>query len=439
MPRKLRIYQKKRGNRRTGSSKLAAIGEALFFALLLLVGAGVLAGVVHGIVLPEWRANHEFVEGSCTVLDKRLAESEANESRLYRPEIKVRYDVSGRALTAWTYDIATARDAPDSYSGEHEEASAVLDQFGRGEQYRCWYDPMHPEVVVLVRGHRWWIWPVLAVPILFLLIGAAGLIHGMFQWCTSVERRAAIARRAAARELFKGNGREEPNYPTVPEGSDIINSPGTTLRYRLPIGTSPGWALFGTLLACVGWNGVVGVFVAMAVKGHLAGEPDWVMTLFLVPFVLAGIALIVAFVRQLLLTTGVGPTQVELSEHPLRPGGDYEVFISQSGRLPLDSLEVQIRCEEQATYREGTNTRTESRGVFTQRIYRGEGLNVRRSTPFQATCRLIVPDGAMHSFKAPHNSVTWRLVVKGRVAGWPNYRRDYPLIVFPAEHVNGHD
>ncbi len=439
MPRRLRIYEKKRGNRRTGSGKLAMAGEVVFFAILLFVGAGVLVGLVRGIVLPEWRVNHEFVENTCIVLDKRIAVSEGQENRLYRPEVKIRYDVNGKSFTAWTYDIATASDAANSYSGEQDEMLAMLDRFARGETCRCWYDPTEPKAVVLVRGYRWWVWAVLAVPLLFLLIGAGGLVYGLFRWNTSAERRAEISRRTEGRELLGGKGRDAPQYPTVPEGSDITNSPGTTLRYRLPIGTSPGWALFGTLLACVGWNGVVGVFVVMAINGHVAGDPDWIMTFCLAPFVFAGVALIIALIRQLFLTTGVGPTQVELSDHPLHPGGEYEVFISQSGRLPLDSLDVQLRCEEQATYREGTNTRTESRGVFTERIYRGEDLTVRRAMPFQATCRLIVPDGAMHSFKSEHNSVTWRLVVDGRIAGWPNYHRDYPLIVFPAEQANGHD
>ncbi len=439
MPRGLRIYEKKRGHRRTGSSKLGVAGEAAFFAILLAAGAGVFAGLLYGIVFPEWRANHEFVEHTCVVLDKRLAAGENHEHRLYRPEVKIRYTVDGRSRTAWTYDVATATNAANSYSGERDQAVAALGRFVRGEEYRCWYDPTQPEIVVLVRGYRSWVWAVLALPILFMLIGAGGLLYSLLYWYTSAERRAILARAAAGHELLGGNGHSAQEYPTVPEGSDMVNSPGTKLRYRLPIATSPGWALFGTLLACLGWNGIVGVFLAVAINGHLAGEPDWGMTIFLAPFVLVGLFLVAALVRQLLLTTGVGPTRVELSDHPLHPGSRYEVFISQSGRLPLDSLELELRCEEQATYREGTNTRTEMRGVYSERLYCGEGLKVQRSTPFQATCELVVPPGAMHSFKSEHNSVTWRLVVQGRVGGWPNYRRDYPVIVFPVEQTNGHD
>lgn len=437
MPRGLRIYEKKRGHRRTGSTKLGVAGEAAFFAILLAAGAGVFAGVLYGMVLPEWRVNHEFVEHTCLVLDKRIGERGDPDDPMYRPEVKVRYTVDGRSLTAWTYDVATAADAADSYSGERDQAVQALGRFARGEEYRCWYDPTQPEVVVLVRGHRWWVWAILALPVLFMLIGAGGLLFRLLHWHTSAERRAILARRAAARELLGGNGRPDVEFPTVPEEAGITDSPGTKLRYRLPIATSPGWALFGILLACVGWNGTV--LLVVAVNGHWAGMPDWGTILFLLPFVLVGVFLIAAVIRQLLRTAGVGPTQVELSDHPLRPGTRYEVFISQSGRLPLESLELQLRCEEQTTYREGTNTRTETRGVYSQRLYCGEGLKGHRSTPFQAACELVVPSDVMHSFRSEHNSVTWRLVVQGRLAGRHDYRRDYPVVVFPAEQTNGHD
>ncbi len=439
MPRGLRIYEKKRGHRRTGSTKLGVAGEAAFFAALLLAGAVVFVGLLYGIVFPEWRANHEFVEHTCAVLDKRLAQRDNHDDKLYRPEVKIRYDINGRSITAWTYDIATVTDAANSYSARQDQAEAVLGQFARGQQYRCWYDPAQPEIVVLVRGYRWWVWPVLALPVLFMLIGAGGLLYNLLHWNISAERRAILTRRAAGGELLGGNGQPTPEYPTIPKDSDIVNSPGTMLRYRLPIGTSPGWALFGTFLACLGWNGVVGVFLVLAVNGYLAGEPDWITTVFLVPFALVGLLLVAALIRQLLLTTAVGPTQVELSDHPLRPGGRYEVFISQPGRSPLDVLQLQLQCEERATYREGTNTRTELRGVYAERLYCVEHVTIRRATPFQARCELVVPDGAMHSFKSEHNSVTWRLVVEGRVAGWPKYRRDYPVIVYPSQQNCGHD
>ena len=222
-----------------------------------------------------------------------------------------------------------------------------------------------------------------------------------------------------------------PKFPNVPEGTEIASSPGSTLNFRLPIGTSPGWALFGMLLACLFWNGIVSVFVVQAVGGHRKGDPDWFMTLFISPFVLVGMVLIVIFVRKLLVATGIGPTLVEISDHPLHPGDQCRLFVSQPGRLRFNSLEVLLVCEEKATYRQGTNTRTENREVYQQAMFRREGFEIHHGLPFETQCELAIPVSAMHSFRAEHNEVNWTVVVKGDVAGWPDYRRVFPIVVQP--------
>ena len=52
--------------------------------------------------------------------------------------------------------------------------------------------------------------------------------------------------------------------------------------------------------------------------------------------------------------------------------------------------------------------------------------------PFECDIDLNVPEGAMHSFAADHNEIAWTLVVEGDVAGWPEYRRAFPVIIRPA-------
>jgi hypothetical protein len=426
LARRLRYYEKKRGNRRTGSETLGSAGEALFFAILLLLGCGGLVALLVFLVVPEWRVNHEFVETTCRVEQKRLGQTDAEDGTLYRPELKIEYQVQGVTYhSPWTYDIGHA------YSSGREDKEAILAGFTSGKQYTCWYDPADPYVVVLVRGYSWWIWLVFLIPVSFILIGGGGVLYSALHWGKSAERCAAMARRAPSRDVFDAGGRSAPALVNVPDDSDITNSPGTRLRFRLPIGSSPGWVLFGVLVACLLWNGIVFVFALHAVRGHLQGKPDWLLTLFTTPFVLVGIGLIVVFIRQLLLTTGVGPTLLEISAHPLHPGGQCRLFVSQSGRLKMNSLEVLLICEEAATYRQGTDTRTETREVCRQEVFRREGFEVRHGVPFEAECEFAVPAGAMHSFKAEHNEVNWKLVVEGHVAGWPDYKRAFPVVIHP--------
>ncbi|NLX97255.1 MAG: DUF3592 domain-containing protein [Rhodopirellula sp.] len=430
MARRIRIYDKKRGHRRSGSAKAGSAGEAIFFTVFFLLGCGGLAGLIGTFVIPEWRATHEFVPHRCAVLDMRVGHIQREGRPFYRPEIQVKYDIEGETYVVWTYDVHNVRG--NGYSPDKLDAQRVLRQFQAGHEYRCWYDPSDRTAAVLVRGLEWWVWVTFAVPVSLILIGGGGLIYRLVSWGKSDERRSALVRKAASLAPFEpaGGGLD---FPNVPNMYDIINSPGTTLRYRLPMTASPFWALAATLAACLFWNGIVGLFVVFAINGHVSGAPDWFLTVFLVPFALVGVGLIYYFVRQLLVTTGIGPTMVEVSDHPLRPGERYQIFLSQTGRLRVNSMEILLVCEEEATFRHGTDTRTETRRVFEQPLFRREGFEVHRGMPFENLCDFEIPPGAMHSFKSPHNEVNWNVLVRGDVANWPNYERSFPIIVYPGE------
>jgi hypothetical protein len=242
-----------------------------------------------------------------------------------------------------------------------------------------------------------------------------------------------------APELFDLPATVDPKYPYIPDSSEITSSPGTRLAYRLPLAHSPGWTLFGLLVACIAWNGAVSVFVVMDVRSFVAGAPDWLMTLFIVPFLAVGIALVVVFARLLRFAAGIGPTLVEISDHPLLPGNCYRLFLSQSGNLRLKSIEVSLICEEEAVFRQGTNARTESREVFRQSLHVGAGAIIRPNEPLEAECDMPIPGEAMHSFRASHNQVQWKLIVQGEIVGWRSFQRSFPVVVRPSivAHIVG--
>jgi hypothetical protein len=220
-------------------------------------------------------------------------------------------------------------------------------------------------------------------------------------------------------------------FPFVPHDSNLTNSPGTRLKYRLPIDLSRGWRLLLILAACVFWNSIVAVFAVIAINSHVARRPEWLLTLFVLPFAAVGLAIIYFFVRELLVVTAVGPTQLEISDHPLRPGGSYRVYISQGGRLTINSLELSLVCDEVATYRQGTDTRTELARVFSQSLLARQRVELLPQAAFEEQLDVAIPSECMHSFKAAHNEVRWRLLVRGDVAGWPPFERSFPVVVVP--------
>ncbi len=433
MARSFRLYEKKRGNRRTGSSKLGSAGEAVFFAALVLLGCGGLAVLFAAWVVPEWRANHQFARGVCTVLRTQVGEKQGDDGTLYRPEVQIEYEIDGVTYRVSTYDIHTVRGG--GYGTERDDAEAMRRRFNEGDEYVVYYDPSDPYVAVVIWGSSWRVWLSMIVPVSLVLIGGGGLVYTLATWGKSAERRAAIVKHAARLDLFSGNGASKPDFPYVPVATNITDSPGTKLAFRLPVVGSPVWALSAWLVACLLWNGLVSVFVVIVIGSFVEGSPDWLLAIFTLPFVLIGIGLIAFFLRQLLVTTGVGPTLVEISDQPLQPGRRYRLFLSQTGRLKLRRLELLLVCDEGATFRHGTDARTETRRVWEQPLLRRDDVEVAGGVPFQTECELAVPVGAMHSFKSGHNEVTWRILVKGSPARWPDFERSFPVIIYP--RVNG--
>lgn len=428
MPREFRFYGKKRGQRRTGSNKLGRRALGLFFAVFLLVGFASLSIILSQLTVPEWRVNHEYREASCRLLAKQAQASPADASRS-RPGFQIQYEVGKQSYSRWApYEVTGA------YSSDRKQVEDVLRQFHIGQSYPCWYDPRDPETVVLSRGYTWFAWLMLLLPGAFITIGGGGLAITLLRWDKSTERLAAMTHNVPAREIFEPMLEPRARFPGAPDDADLVNSPGVVLRYRLPT-TSASWTLLATLAFCVFWNGIVAIFLVIAMRGFQDGKPEWFLTLFLIPFVAVGIGAICVLARQLLVATGVGPTTVEIAEHPLAPGQATEVYLSQTGRLTVNRLRVLFVCEESAIFRQGTNTRTAVRRVHEQEVYRREGFEIHQGMPFEARFTIETPQLAMHSFVAPHNRIDWKLIVCGDVRRWPDFERAYPIVVYPQAAV----
>jgi hypothetical protein len=434
------MYGKKRGHRRTGSRAWGSLGEALFFGFFLVLGSVFLTGLLNMLVVPEWRVNHEFIETEGTVRmtalgqpDEQLGDEQHDKREgpaLYRPEVLVEYTVGDLVHREWTYDIHFG--SGREFSADREAQAAAVAQFDRDQKVAVWYDPADPAKVVVVRGYTWLLWFLLLLPVAFILIGGVGLILTLFHWGKSVEHRVATTQMARRlNPLNESTAGEAIEFPFVPQDSNLTNSPGTRLKYRLPIDLSRGWRLLAILSACVFWNSIVAVFMVMAINDHLSGRPEWVLTVFVLLFAAVGLAMIYFFVRELLVVTGVGPTQIEVSDHPLQPGRKYQIYVSQGGRLTINALSLSLVCDEVATYRQGTDTRTEQSRVFEKTLLERQQVELLPQRAFEEELEVEIPAQCMHSFKADHNEVRWRLLVHGDIAGWPPFDRSFPVVVVP--------
>jgi len=337
-----RLWEKKRGDRRTGSEFVGGLGEALFFGVLFLLGALSLAYVAVSRVI-------------------------TTTPQLYQP------------------------------------------------------------------GFGFWL--MVLVMVSFTLLGGSGVIYTALQVGTSAERRSAMARRAADLDLIGDALPSHREFPTIPRDANLTNSPGIRLAYRLPVTHAGPWVLFAATAFFLIWNGITSVLVMVAIKAHMAGRPDWLLTIFVLPFVAIGGWATYYFAQQMLLHTGIGPTSVEISDHPLIPGQSYRVYLSQAGRLHMRSLELLLICEEETTFRQGTDIRTQRCRVYRETVLHATDFPIKPSDAFEHQCELRIPALAMHSFRAKHNAVHWMLVARGQAKSWPEFERSFPVIVYPREGI----
>ena len=428
------FFSKKRGNRRTGLPAWGSLGEGIYHTVLLVAGLTIGVLMLTGVAVPEWRINNQFIEVNGQLIGKGLARHTLRDvfggaKYSWRPALLVQYEVEGENVESWN----------TVHSSETSETRAFalheLDAWELGGQLRCWYDPDDIETVVLKQGYSWWLWLLaLLLPGALVAFGITGLLHSLKAWGRSEERQAAQFGRIL--ETLASPLPETVGFPTIPACDNLINSPGTMLRFRLPTESPEAWSLIGTGLFSGLWNVVV-ILLAVNVGIDIAGgrADVWLLGL-LAPFTIVGLASIVLFFRQLLFVTAIGPTHVEISGHPLRPGNQYQVLLSQAGSVSFRRLELFLELEEQATFRQGTDVRTERQVVWQSLIRRWNNVEPLSGTPFEAEVQLQLPSKAMHSFYSTHNTVSWRLVLRGVPEHWPALVRVFPVVVFPAEIIS---
>ncbi|MCM2374325.1 hypothetical protein [Aporhodopirellula aestuarii] len=298
-------------------------------------------------------------------------------------------------------------------------------------------------------GHHWGRWIVAIISVAAIGSGAFGLGYRLMHLGFSQERISAqkgrLSRWNAPAPPGKSDGDagemsqeeeskpsgEYPSLPAVPQGLALDESLGERLQYRLASVSTGRRAVLGSASLALLWNSVCVVLLAVAISGWWYGRPRPVLAMLLVPFTGVAVWALKSFLRQVRQIAGVGPTVVEISEHPLEPGGKYELFILQMGRMRLRTLRVNLVCEEESFFRQGTDVRSDQYVALSKELLVEGPVRVDPQTPWEQQLEFELPTNVMHSFCATNNSVRWRLIVSGEARPWPSFCRSFPLVVHP--------
>ena len=291
--------------------------------------------------------------------------------------------------------------------------------------------------------------------LVLILVGLGWIIRLIWHVGVSAERRGAIAARANELEILNELRQRRADLPTVPRDPRPPVA-GSTFGFRIVPSPRNLWGLIWATIFSVVSVALLSILVLICADsfglqsqwvsqlGEISGSiaPDEISRLPERPWMAAALILLLTpacgwsiyhFFRQLLKLAGIGPTVIELSVYPLRPGQQVEGWISQSGRVRLKLFNVDLICQEEVTYNQGTDIRTETSIVYQAQLFRQRGLTLSAGKPFESPLQFEIPGSAMHSFKSTNNRIQWKIQVVAQAKNWPRLRRTFPITVHPVE------
>ncbi len=395
-----------RGSSKRASGKWILRGMGVVFVIVGLIVTYLM------LLLPLVRVHRakSWMPVPATVIASRVVTHHGDDSTTYSVDILYEYDMDGRTLRNNRYHFMTG-----SSSGR-DAKQKIVDAHPPGKAITAYVNPADPFEAVIERGYPEDLWFGL-IPLVFLAAGA-----GMFVGSFFINARR---RRADGMTWLPSTASEEQVMQPF-----FRQSVATHGRVKLRASTSPFGKLIGIILGAVLWNSITGVFVTIAVKSHLNGNPEWFLTFFIIPFVLIGIGFLGGIVYQCLALLNPSPV-LEVNTATPMLGETLTVDWRLQGRVGrIATLTLSLVGEEQATYRRGTNTVTDKHAFYDETILETSDL---AEIFGGGRLETLIPADVMHSLDADNNKIVWSLKAVGDIKRWPDMKAEFLLVVRPLD------
>ncbi len=388
---------KRRETLSEGAAENGGRGVAIVF-FLIFAGAGL--AMLFGLVLPkvaEWLDMRQWHGTPATVIWSDVKEVDGDEGTSYKVDLFYRYEFAGREHRANRYDLM------DGSSSGREGSREIARAHPAGSALTVYVDPENPWRAVVKRDAGWWALFVL-FPLPFIAVGIGGL------WWMRKGRRKTFSAELPEHPGLRAPLRESAAAPRI-------------LRSR----GKRGRAFAGTLCAALFWNGIVSVFAFQIISAWRQGDLHWFMAIFLIPFLLVGLAL-AALAVYCFFAIFAPVFDIELENADLFPGAVTRLHWRRGGGIgqPRNFI-LYLVGREEATYRRGTSTSTATSVFFEEVIFESTHPHDMRA----GGAELRIPAGAVPSFKGDHNCIRWLLRVRADVPRMPDVGDDHDLTLRP--------
>lgn len=382
-----------------------------------------------GFLLMPWlsaRAATSWPEVPCTIVSSRVKEHRGDDSTSYSVEAEYTYKFNQQPFTSDQYDFNTAKRAP-------KECREIVRLLPKGKKTVCFVDPDDPQNAVLNREFLM-SWIEVIMGLAFAAMGAAVAIGVPL----SISRRNK-QKRTVDGPLGSGENRLSHSHAVGASGLQPVDGKSAGLyqedledqKWDVPQRLKPGATKIGQLMMMIGialfWNGIVSIFLWQAIMEPKGGFFSIFMLLFMIPFVLIGVVLILGVARSFLSL--FNPViEIAMSTGAVGRGNTVDVAWEIKGNAKrIDRLRIAVVGTEIAKYQQGTSTVTDTSNFGLISIV---DTNDTEEISFGSNS-VTIPSDSMHTFADRHNQVTWAIQVHGEIARWPDVFQQHKFRVKP--------
>lgn len=401
-----------------GVTKFGRLAGVLFGGIFFLAGLGFLFPF---FILPVTKisGSSSWEEVPCKVIHSRVQSHRSDDGTTYSIDILYEYEIEGKTYRSNAYDFFNI-----SSSGTSDKRKIVR-QHPRGKETVCYVNPDDPYQAVLSREYSW-ILLFGMIPIIFVFVGLGIILASIFgksnkSKSKSIQSAGTTPRRFSA-------GRTSGVSPSARTQTECVPAYEKSRQpVELEAHTSRWGKVFGLLFFALFWNGITSVFVGFAIKSWMDGNPEWFLTIFITPFVIIGLVVILAFFKEVLGLFNPKPV-VTVNTNTLAPGETLDVAWDIKGRTSrISRLTITLEGREEATYRQGTNTRTDDNTFATYPVY-----ETTYEFDMQAgAASIMIPEDAVHTLHAGSNKILWMIKIEGDIPRWPDIEIEYEIFVTP--------
>ena len=353
-------------------------------------------------------------QADCEIQKSEVQVNRDTDGSSYKPIVEYEYTVDGQTYFG---DSPTFEDI----SARRKWAKSIVEKYKVGDTAKCYYNPDDHGTSVLDPTFLWTFYAMALFPMAFALGGLTLLYFGIFGTKTSDQnpKNSVSGDSSSTASWFGGSAA---TAGQAGHAADILDQQWSVPK-RL-VRSESRWLGLVLMVVCAGlWNSFVGFF--MFTEGGIGG--GWFETLFMIPFVLVGLLLLVGLVYAFLAMFNP-EVEIALSTGAVSPGETVDIAWEVKGNANrFRSLQIELRGRQTAIYRQGTDTYTDHETFELIPILDSGTIDEMQF----GSAVVSIPAETMHTFDASNNKIQWHVVVRGDIPWWPDVREMFEFRVKP--------